>query len=132
MKDGVLISAELGAANKSTNLVLRKPKETERSWWRRLFAERPLTFSYTLHPRDEAGGKALSELRDRGINLAANVLAQSNDHIISFFRQLRAELAFYVACLDLRERLAEIQEPICFAVPESSGAPAAAFLLGAL
>lgn len=51
------------------------------------------------------------------------VIAQSNDHIISFFRQLRAELAFYVACLNLRERLAEIEEPTCFPVPESSGVP---------
>lgn len=121
LRDGVLVSAELGLGNKSTNLMLRKPKETERSWWRRLFAERPPTFSYTLHPRDEAGGRALSELQDRGINLVANALAQSNGHILSFFRQLRLELAFNVACLSLRERLAELQEPICFPVPEPMG-----------
>ncbi|MBM3083056.1 DNA mismatch repair protein MutS [Chelatococcus daeguensis] len=121
LRDGVLLSAELGHGNKSTNLVLRKPKETERSWWRRLFAERPPTFSYTLHPRDEAGARALSELQDRGINLVANALAQSNDHILSFFRQLRAELAFYIACLNLRERLTEMHEPICFPVPEPLG-----------
>ncbi|HHZ07435.1 MAG TPA: DNA mismatch repair protein MutS [Rhizobiales bacterium] len=123
LRDGVLISARLGSGNKSADLVLRKPMETERRWWRRLFAERPTTFSYTLHPRDEAGARALSELHDRGINLVANALAQSNDHILSFFRQLRAELGPYIACLSLRERLAEMQEPLCFPVPEPSGAP---------
>jgi len=39
----------------------------------------------------------LSELRGRGINLAASALAQSTDHILSFFNMLRAELGFYVA-----------------------------------
>ena len=47
------------------------------------------------------GSKALSELKDRGINLVANALAQSADHIDSFFKMLRIELAFYIGCLNL-------------------------------
>jgi hypothetical protein len=40
--------------------------------------------------RDEAGTRTLANLRDRGINLVANALAQSADHIDSFFNELCA------------------------------------------
>ena len=40
-------------------------------------------------------------MKDRGINLVANALAQSTDHILSFFNMLRTELAFYVGGLNL-------------------------------
>jgi DNA mismatch repair ATPase MutS len=61
--------------------------------------------------------KALSELKDRGINLAANALAQSADHINGFFKMLKTELAFYVGCINLYEELVKIGEHICFPVP---------------
>ena len=63
---------------------------------------RPPAYTFHLAPRDEAGAKALGELRDQGLNLVANALAQSNDHILSFFAMLRTELAFYVGCLNLQ------------------------------
>jgi MutS domain V len=114
---GVLISAELGEGNKGINYVLRKPNPREGSWLDRLFMPGPPSYSYRLPERDEAGARALSELRDRGINLVANALAQSTDHILDFFRMLRTELAFYVACLNLRARLQERNKPICFPEP---------------
>lgn len=60
----------------------------------------------------------MSELRDHGINLVANALAQSTEHILSFFDMLRTELAFYVGCLNLHDRLAPLAVPICFPRPE--------------
>ena len=115
---GVLISAGLGEGNKGKNYTLRKLPDDTRNWLaRRLFAERPRGYSFKLHPRDDAGARALSVLNDRGVNLAANALAQSTDHILSFFKMLRTELAFYVGCLNLRERLAQLGEPICFPAP---------------
>lgn len=108
---GILMSAELGRGNEGTNYILRKPRE--RSWTQRLLGMRQPSYSFSIHPRDEAGGRALSELRDRGVNLAANALAQSADHILSFFQLLRAELAFYVGCLNLHGRLTAKSEPIC-------------------
>ena len=44
----------------------------------------------------------------------ANALAQSADHILSFFVQLRVELAFYLAALNLHDRAREIGLPITF------------------
>lgn len=118
---GVLISAELGKGNKGTNYVLRKPNDETRRWITRLFAGRPASYTYQLHPRDEAGARALSELNDRGVNLVANALARSTDHILSFFQMLRTELAFYVGCLNLQARLREMGEPTCFPIPRPIG-----------
>ncbi len=119
-RGGVLISAGLGSGNKGINYVLRRPQERDKSWMRWILAPKAPEYTFSLHPRDEAGARALSELRDRGINLVANALAQSTDHILSFFAMLRTELAFYVACLNLQERLAQKGEPICFPEPAPS------------
>jgi DNA mismatch repair ATPase MutS len=112
-----LISAELGKGNEGADYILRKPKEKKESWMTRIFAKRPAIYTYSLHPRDEAGARFLSELRDRGINLVANALGQSADHVDSFFKMLRIELAFYIACLNLYEHLARMGEPISFPLP---------------
>ncbi len=118
-RGGVLLSAGLGRGNKGTNYVLRKPREKQ-SWMKRIFAEGPPVYTFYLHPRDESGAKALSELNDTGINLVANALAQSTDHILSFFNMLRTELAFYIGCLNLHEQLLRKGEPMSFPVPVES------------
>jgi DNA mismatch repair ATPase MutS len=131
-RDGVLISAGLGNGNKGTDYILCKMPE--RSWWRRTLAhtgqdwvgrivdQTGPVYSFSIHPRDEAGGRALAELQNRGLNLVANALAQSTDHILSFFDLLRAELAFYVGCLNLADRLRQKGEPICFPVASAAAA----------
>jgi len=115
--NGVLISAELGQGNKGVRYVLRKPHEDKRSWIERLFAEKPPAYTFYIADRDESGFRALSELRNRGTNLAANALAQSNDHILSFFHMVQTELAFYLGCLNLHEQLVQMGEPIAFPLP---------------
>jgi DNA mismatch repair ATPase MutS len=120
-RHGVLLSARLGPGNAGAFYVLRRPHDDDRPWLRRLLERGPPAYTFRIHERDEAGARALAELRDRGINLVANAAAQSNDHILSFFRMLRTELAFYVGCLNLYERLAAKGAPVCFPVP----APAA-------
>src|SRR4029077_2756074 len=69
-RDGVLISAELGQGNKGSNYVLRKPLRKE-NWIERILGESTPSYSFHLYPRDESGAKALSELKDRGVNLVA-------------------------------------------------------------
>ncbi len=113
-RDGVLISAELGKGNKGTNYILRKPPDQKQSWIERIFAKKPPVYTFSIHPRDENGFRALSELQDRGLNLVANALGQSTDHMLNFFTLLRTELAFYVGCLNLQEQLVQLEEPISF------------------
>jgi len=116
---GVLLSAELGKGNKGTRYVLRRAPEL--SWRERLGLGTGSGYGFTIPDRDENGFRALEELRARGINQVANALAQSTDHILSFFAMLRAELGFYVACLNLHERLADMGEPTCFPEPVAPG-----------
>jgi DNA mismatch repair ATPase MutS len=120
-RHGVLIGAELSEGNNGRNYVLRKPHEDRGSWLTRLLSEKPPAYTFHLHPRDEAGARALSALNDRGVNLVANALAQSADHILSFFQMLRTELAFYIGCLNLHAQLTQMREVMCFPVPAPAG-----------
>jgi hypothetical protein len=122
---GVLISAELDRDNSGINFVLRAPGEGRRQWKERLGIGPRTTYSFTLPPRDEAGGQILADLEARGINLVANAAAQSADHIGSYFTVLRAELGFYVGCLNLADRLAAKGVPT--AVPEPAHPSAVEF-----
>ena len=114
-KDGTLISAQLGPANNGVNYVLRDPRQTRQTWKERLGVGGRKSFSFEIAPRDEAGAQALADIVNRGENLAANALTQAADHIADFFTMLRTELALYVGCLNLHERLARKGEPTCFA-----------------
>jgi DNA mismatch repair ATPase MutS len=121
LRDGVLISAELGDGNKGINYILRRPPAPKQSWLKQIFAKKPPAYTFYIAARDISGAKALSELQDRGINLVANALAQSNDHILSFFKMLRTELAFYVGCLNLYGQLAQMGAPMSFPLPVAPG-----------
>lgn len=121
-RDGVFISAELGKGLKGIDHVLRRPRDDRWRWLRRLLApgsER--AYTVYVHPRDQTGGRCLGELRDRGINLVANALTQSVDHVLSFFWMLRTELAFYIGCANLRDELEKSGQPTCFPVPVPLG-----------
>lgn len=119
-RGGVLIGAKLGRGNKGTGYLLRKPNK-KRSWIKRAFGSLPGSYTFRVGDRDESGRRALGELNSRGVNLVANAAAQSAEHILSFFVMLQAELAFYLGCVNLRDRLAEIGEPVCFPVPAPAG-----------
>ena len=116
-RDGVLLSAALGKGNEGDDYVLRKPNNNDQSWMERIFAKKPPTYSFRIPPRDDAGSRAVSELKNRGVNLVANAVAQSADHIESFLHMLRIESAFYIGCLNLSEQLAQMGAPLSFPMP---------------
>jgi len=120
-RKGVLLSAELGEWNEGTNLVLRKTPNKRQSWLERILGKGPPAYTFRLAERDQAGGQILSDMRHRGISRVAIALAQSADHVQSFFRMLRTELAFYIGCLNLHGRLAAKGEPVCFPRPVPPG-----------
>jgi DNA mismatch repair ATPase MutS len=116
LRNGELLSARLGRANKAGDYVLHRVPD--RGWslaalWTDIFVEKADAYSFELHPRDEAGAQALGTIRNRGIALAANALGRSADHIRDFFSVLRIELAFYVGCINLHEHLTRKGEPVC-------------------
>jgi len=118
---GALLSAELGENNEGTHYMLRKAHRKEPNWLDRLLGKAPVSYSFRLDPRDEAGGKILSEMRSRGIARVARALAQSADHVLGFFKALRTELAFYVGCLNLHEQISSRGMPSCLPVPKPIG-----------
>jgi hypothetical protein len=115
-RDGVLLSGRLGTANEGTEYILRRSGRSG-NWIQRLMGRASPAYSYTLPPRDDAGARALSDLRDMGINQVANAVARSADHIDSFLNALQLELAFYVGCLNLAQHLAALGEPIVLPEP---------------
>jgi hypothetical protein len=116
-RHGMLISARLGKGSKGVGYTLQR--QPEQSWRDRLPGRKKPGYTFALAAQDEAGMRMLSELESRGLNGTANAVAQSVDHIRSFFQMLRAELGFYIGCLNLRERLFAKGEPVCFPVPAS-------------
>jgi hypothetical protein len=126
-RGGELLSAELTAGNGSANYILHQPPSSRLNWFqrlvRRLLRQDPPGVTFVLPGPDEAGARILGEMRDRGINLVANALAQSSDHIHSFFEMLRIELAFFIGCLNLHGALTAKGSPIAFPepLPLSSG-----------
>ncbi len=115
-KRGVFESAELGKGFRGRRYIVRTPREQR--WTERLpFRNRSASYSFTIPPRDENGFKSLEAIEGRGLNGVANSVAQSADHVKSFFAMLRLELAFYLGCLNLHDRLAGKQEPVCFPEP---------------
>lgn len=126
-RNGVLISAELGRGNEGANYVLRLPNERNQGWLKEVFSRKPPVYSFRIHPRDNAGSRALAEIKDRGLNLAANALAQASDHIDSYLKMLQIELAFYIGCMNLHERLVQFGAPVSFPTPEPLATRAHAF-----
>jgi DNA mismatch repair ATPase MutS len=115
-RDGILIGAGLGKGNKGSNYTLRKPHKRRR-WIERLFNRGPKAYTFRIDDRSESAARELGELGNRGINSVANATAQSADHVLSFLLMLHTELAFYVGCINLNDRLAQLNEPVSFPVP---------------
>lgn len=120
-RDGLLMSARLGDGNQGVGYVLRTGRDENKGLFRHLAVKKP-SYGFTIPERDEAGARALSALRDRGLNLVANAAAQSAEHVLNFFVALRRELAFYVGCVQLHERLVALSAPVSYPVPHEPGA----------
>lgn len=116
-KNGMLMSAALTGGNKGRDYTLRRPRE--QGLLGRVFDRSG--YSFTIPERDENGFRALSDLEDKGVNLVANALAQSVDHVHSFFLMLRVEIGFYIGCVNLSDRLVELGETTALPVASEAG-----------
>ncbi|MBI2852611.1 MAG: DNA mismatch repair protein MutS [Chloroflexi bacterium] len=120
LRDEVLIGAQLGKGNRGSNYVLLK-SNNQKKWIQRVFSRGPRAYTFRINDQDETAIRKLGELRNRGINSVANATAQSVDHVLNFLVTLQTELAFYLGCVNLHERLAELGEPTCFPVVAAVG-----------
>jgi len=127
-RQGVLISAELGPANKGAGYILRQAQGVPRGFLERVqtwvagrLSSDKERYVYRVADRDEAGLQALAEIRSRGVSQVASTLGESAEHILGFFQTLRAELAFYIGCLNLSEKLETKGEPLARPQPLPRG-----------
>ncbi len=119
--EGILVSATLGENARSSQQTLRRAKVGKPKFLQRVFSEGSPSYSFKITDKDGTGGKAISALRDRGVNPVSNALAQSAEHIVSFFAMLRAELGFYLGAVELHGRLTKQGVPVCFPTPAPAG-----------
>ena len=68
--------------------------------------------TYKLTDKDMAA-EDISARQDRAINEVTNALAQSAEHLSSFFDALRSELGFYMGCLNFMELMKGYGLPTC-------------------
>lgn len=120
-RDGVRMSAGLGKGNQTAGHVLRRPNPTQEGWLARVLPGTRPGYSFQIPDRDEAAAKALSQLQARGLAPAAVAVAESAQHILGYFQALRTELAFYIGCINLHERLTEHGQPTCLPTPRPRG-----------
>ncbi len=115
-QNGMLISARLGRGNKGTDYTLCKPDKRS-NWLNQFFSKKRPSYSFSIPERDESSARALSDLKDKGINLVADALAQSVDHITNFFHVLQGELGFYIGALNLYEEVIGLGGSLSFPSP---------------
>lgn len=117
--NGYLLSAELGVGNKSVNYKLCKFEDKGYNLFKRILDKKSYVYTIVIDNNDDNEARILSTIKEKGINYAANSLAQSADYIADFFNLLRTEIAFYVCCLNLYDELSGINQNICFPEPVS-------------
>ena len=121
--DGTVVSAQIGPGGESDGYTLRRPHDANPNWLKRMLERGPRNFTVKIAQRDLIGAKTLAQMRDCGINQVANALAQSMDHIQGFFEMLRVELAFYVGCVNLHEKMVAKGVTTCLPGIGSADAP---------
>jgi DNA mismatch repair ATPase MutS len=116
---GMLISAHLGEGDKGAGYVLREQPEPVGGLMALFSRPKTQSYSFRIAEQDEAGARALEELRTRGLSLVAAALGESTEHVLSFLKTLQMELAFYLGCAHLHDLLSNRGRPVCF--PEPAG-----------
>ncbi len=111
-KGGILFRAKLGVANRLDGFIPMY-REQEKGGIFKLFSKNR-GFSFTIDERDEAGFKALSEIKDRALFETATLLYKAVSGIVRFFETLKEEMAFYIGAYNLYKTITQNGYPICF------------------
>lgn len=118
-RQGTFIKAELKEGNKGNNYSLLRNENSNlfEHLWSKISFNSARSYRFSINSRDDAGFRAISEIKDRAVNYTANTVGQASDHILGFFEKLRVELSFYIGCLNLSKKLEKLDEPISFPQP---------------
>ncbi|MFC4372947.1 DNA mismatch repair protein [Nocardia halotolerans] len=115
---GVQISAGLGPGNRIADIVLHPPPRR-----RRFGFDRRSDNSFRVIEEPEVEFDPVMGLRGRTLSVIADVVNDAADHVQEFFLRLRSELAFYLGCVALYDRLSRAGLPLCLPTPHPAGTP---------
>ena len=103
----LLIRSRLGSFLQGVDYILCRPEKKKFSLLR------SFSRTYRIRGDDHSAQEDLDMRQNRAINEMTNALAQAAEHLLAYFNMLRAELAFYTGCLNLRDALAARGMPVC-------------------
>lgn len=117
------VSAHLGVGNRGAGYALHRRPNAIKGWRGRLgLEERRSTVEVLL--KDQNGMHMIGELRALAVAPTAGAVHESDRWLLAFFTTLRAELAFLVGCLELRDALGGTEARICMPDPVADPGPA--------
>ncbi len=115
-RDGVTLSMALGPGNSGRDYILHEPynsvsvKKTMKGILER-------HFTYTLHERDIGGAEEISDIKSRGLGKVATVLRIAARNVMEFYNDIKREVGFYLAAINLMENIEAKNGKICFPTP---------------
>ena len=115
---GIYVRGEIGRGNSLTGYTLVVPDVRPDRFMERITHLRAPRYTYVLPDRDESGAQALAEMRMRSIGETSRIVGESAEHVLGFIEDLREEIAFYLGCLNLWNKLELIGAKASFPVPE--------------
>ncbi|ODN30547.1 MutS-related protein [Fervidobacterium thailandense] len=111
---GVRVISYLGPGCEGTGYTLATPNKV--GGLKKLL-KRPKSYTIKLNPRDDAGLNFLEELRNISLQTVAQATACAAEFIEKFFMKLQYETAFYLACINLADKMKELGLPLTFPEP---------------
>lgn len=117
---GMLFSAALGTGNKIDHVILHEPPAAAK---RSLFGTRGGSTFTAFENFEFHDGDPLKIVTAPALAIVKAVVGRVAENVQGFFHQLRTELAFYLGCVNLRDRLTRTGVPICFPTPAPLGHP---------
>ncbi len=120
-KDGITLSVSLGMGNEGKDYILHKPGVKKKNIKKIMGETIEQHYTYTLADRDISGGEEIVDIRNRGIRSAAMALKKSAENSMKFFKDLRCEIGFYLASLNLLEEIKKRSGRYCFPEPLEIG-----------
>lgn len=111
---GIRVISHLGPGCEGTGYTLAAPRK---AGGLKKLLKRPKSYTIKLNPRDDAGLSFLEELRNISLQTVAQATACAAEFIEKFFMKLQHETAFYLACINLADKMKELGLPLTFPTP---------------
>ncbi|WP_424187574.1 MutS-related protein [Actinokineospora sp. G85] len=119
-EDGIVVGARLGDGPGDVVYQVREPGDAAEV--KRL---RKSGLRHRIIGHDEQDWRAMAAFRAEALGDIAVAVTESAAHVTGYFRALRAELAFYLGCLNLAEDLAGVSAaPTCWPDPTAASVTA--------